>query len=155
MAMPSATARSPRLPNPSTSWGGVVAPSTRKPLIAVEADPAPGRLRDDALLVDPVRQVGHGVEPGGQAGEPHRGGVPGERVDQRGAAAGVAGPHPAQVAVEAAGLHQQGERELVEAGGAAVGEVLLLGQRLGERGRGEHPADPDASARATCSPCRP
>jgi hypothetical protein len=63
-----------------------------------------------------------------------------ERVDQRGAAAGVEGAHPPQVAVEASGLHQGRQRELVQQRRPAVAEVLLGGDGLGVGGRAEDPA---------------
>src|SRR5205085_2102528 len=77
------------------------------------------------------------------AGQAVPGRVPGERVHQGLAAGAVDDPHAAQVPVVAAGLDERGERELVQAGGAAVGEPLLRGDRAGERGRAEHPPEPD------------
>jgi hypothetical protein len=76
--------------------------------------------------------VGDGVEPGRQSVQFDLRGVLGEGIHQPRPPTGVAGAHAAKVPVVAAGLDQGGERELVEPGGAAVVEILLLGDHLGQ-----------------------
>ena len=84
------------------------------------------------------------MEAGGEAGEPRRRRVLGERGDERLALARVDAAHPPQVAVVAARLDQPRERELVQGGRAAVGEVLLVRDRVDQRGRADEPAEPQA-----------
>ena len=96
-----------------------------------------------AVSSAPAWQRRDGVESGREPGELDPGGVPGERVGQRGPAGGVDGPHPAQVAVVPAGGEQGRQGELVERAGAAVAHLLLGGDRCGQRRRGVDPAEAD------------
>ena len=52
-------------------------------------------------------------------------------------------PHASQVAIEAARLHEQRERLLIQAWRAATAELLLRDDSGHELRRREHPAQPD------------
>ena len=58
----------------------------------------------------------------------------GECADERVALLAVAGAHAAQVAVELAARDEVGERVLLDAGGAAVGDELRVRHGLQQRG---------------------
>ena len=88
----------------------------------------------------PRGQVRDRVEPGSEPGQLDSRRVPGEGLGQYVAALRVLGPHPAQVPVVPAGLQQDGERELVEPGAAAVAVVLARRYRGDQVRRAEHPA---------------
>ena len=66
-----------------------------------------------------------------------------ERRDQSVAPPAVAGPHPPQVAVVLAPLEEVGERVLLDPGAAAVGQPLLLAERLDEVDRGTSQPEPE------------
>jgi hypothetical protein len=90
----------------------------------------------------PAGKLEHRMQAGGDAEHAHAGRALGERRDERVAPPPVAGPHPAQMAVELAGFDQPGERELVERGARGVGEPLGLDDRL-EEPLGQHePGEP-------------
>ena len=68
----------------------------------------------DRLLVDPVRQIGDEMQPGGDPRRLERGRVLPQRFEQRVAAAPVQRAHPAQVAIELAAVQEVGEGQLIE-----------------------------------------
>jgi hypothetical protein len=72
-----------------------------------------------------------------------KGAIPYNPTDRRGAPPRILTTHPTQVSVVASRPQQRGQRQLVQAGGAAVGEHLRLGDRAGQRRRGDDPAKPD------------
>ena len=141
--MPASMARSPVSPKPSTSCGGAGTRAARKGAIPYRPTDRRSASRHDRVLVGALRQVRHRVEAGRQAGEPDAGRVPLQRLDQRGPPPRVHPAHLAQVPVVASRPEQGGQRELVQTRGAAVRQQLLLGDRAGQRRRGEDPAQPD------------
>ena len=81
------------------------------------------------------------MEAGGDAGDSRLGEVCGERGVEGVAAAAVGGAHAAEVPVELAAVEKVGERELLETGGALVGEHLRLGDRVDEHVGEDEPAE--------------
>ena len=80
------------------------------------------------------------------SGDPGRfqlGQVLGQRRQERVAARAIHGTHAPQVAVELAPGEEVGEGQLVQDGGAAVGQQLGLGERLDELLRQDEPAEPE------------
>ena len=87
-------------------------------------------------------QVSDCVEPGGEAVQFDVRGVLVERVDECLAPTGIRRAHLAQVPVEATGLDQRCQRELVQAGRAAVIALLVLDDRLEQVRRADDPPKP-------------
>ena len=96
---------------------------------AVQPNPSFTRRGDHRCLVSASWQWRDSVKSGREPGEPHSRGVSGERLGQCGAAGGVIGPHPAQVAVVPPGCEQGGQGKLVKRAGAAVAHLFLVGDR--------------------------
>ncbi len=93
----------------------------------------------DPLFIVAVGQLNGDVQPGSDAADSGFWQGFGERVDERVTAIAVAGSHAAQVTVRLATGQEVGERVLLDAGGAAVGEELLAGDRglAGRRAGGD------------------
>ena len=87
------------------------------------------------------------MEPGGSIADSGVSERRGESIDERVAAAAVASSHAAQVAVELAAGQEVGKRVLLDAGGTAVGEELLVADGLQKRRRHDQPADAERGAR--------
>jgi len=109
----------------------------------VQADAAVAGGRDHGRLPRLGRQLRDRVEPGREPGQPDTGRVPGERRHQGRPAGGVDGAHPPQVPVVAARGQQRRQRHLVKGARSAIAHLLLGRDRVGQAGRGEHPAEPD------------
>jgi hypothetical protein len=92
------------------------------------------RLVEDRLFVVGPGQLDGRVQAGGDAADHGLGEGVGERLDQRGAARPVTGSHPAQVPVELTAGEEVGERVLLDAGGAQVGQALLVADGRGSVG---------------------
>jgi hypothetical protein len=109
---------------------------------AVQPDGASAGDGYDGLFVSVLGQAGDGVEPCGQAAYPGAGGVSAQCMDEDFAAGGVERAHPAQVPVEAAGVEQRGQGQLIQGRAAAVVVALCVGEVLGELWGADDPAEP-------------
>jgi hypothetical protein len=87
--------------------------------------PAAGFLADGLFVVAFGELDGH-VQPGGDAADGGFGERFGERLNECVASRAVARSHAPQVAVELAAGQEVGERMLLDPGGSAVGEELLM-----------------------------
>ena len=94
------------------------------------------------------------MQAGGDAGDDGLRELVGERLDERVALPAVAAAHAAQVPVELAARDEVGERVLLDAGGAPVGDELVVRRPPAAASREARASRAGAPARASCSSCR-
>ena len=98
-----------------------------------ERDPAFERLLADRGLVVARRELDRQVEARGDPVDGRLWERVGQGLDERLATGAVAQAHPAQVAVEVARRQEVGECQLLDPGGAPIGQELLVAHRLEQR----------------------